>query len=109
MKLPSQVASLEEWVELAHAAKLTDGLPVLPPTVEAVEERVRASGRPAGDVLGPIPPRGGIATVEVLAANAAMAGCPPEGMPILVAAVEALLEPRFNLNGVQCTDRKSTR
>ncbi|MGH0037725.1 MAG: hypothetical protein ACQGVK_22070 [Myxococcota bacterium] len=103
MKLPGEVANLEDWIELAYAAKLTDGLPVLPPTPEAVGARVRASRRRADESLGSIPPRGGVATIEVLAANAAMAGCPPEGMPLLVAAIEALLEPRFNLNGVQCT------
>ena len=94
---------LEEWLEFAYAEGLTDGLPVLPPTRESVDRLVAGSARPAGEVVGEIPPRGGIATLEVIAANAAMAGCTPECMPVLVAAVEALLDPHFNLNGVQVT------
>ena len=98
-----EVRDLDAWLEFAYAEGLTDGLPVLPPTRAWVDALVADSGRPAGEVLGEIPPRGGIATLEVIAANAAMAGCPPECMPVLLAAVEALLDPRFNLNGVQVT------
>ncbi len=101
--LPREVRDLEHWVELSYAAGLTDGLPVLPPTRAAVERLVRGSGRSARESLGEIPPRGGTATVEVVAANAAMAGCTPEYMPVLLTAIEAVLEPRFNLNGVQVT------
>jgi hypothetical protein len=101
--LPRELQNFEHWVELSYRERLTDGLPVLPPTREAVDELVRGSGRSATDRLGRIPPRGGIATVEVVAANAAMAGCPAACMPVLVTAIEALLEPRFNLNGVQVT------
>ena len=101
--IPEQVRDLDHWIELSYAAGLTDGLPVLPPTRQAVDELVRGSRRAASERLGEIPPRGGVATVEVLAANAAMAGCRPDCMPVLIAAVEALLEPPFNLNGVQVT------
>jgi len=101
--LPRGLRDLDAWVELAYAEGLTDGLPVLPPTRRAVDQLVAASGRLADECLGGIPPRGGLATVEVVAANAVMAGCPPECMPVLLAAIEALLEPRFNLNGVQVT------
>jgi hypothetical protein len=54
-------------------------------------------------VLGVIAPRDGIATVEVVAANAAMAGALPEHMPVICAAIEAMCEAEFNLRGVQCT------
>lgn len=101
--LPREVRDLDHWVELSYAEGLTDGLPVLPPTRPAVEALVRGSGRAADETLGAIPPRGGVATVEAIAANAAMAGCTPECMPVLLAAVDALLDPRFNLNGVQVT------
>ena len=95
--------SIEEWVELAHAEGLTDGLPVYPPTRSAVDALVEASGRDPGQLLGAIPPRGGAATVEVVAANAAMAGCKPEHFEVVLAAVEAMLEDRFNLRGVVTT------
>ena len=95
--------TIEEWVELAHAEGLTDGLPVYPPTRAAVDALVEASGRDPGQLLGAIPPRGGAATVEVAAANAAMAGCRPEHFEVVLAAVEAMMEDRFNLRGVVTT------
>ncbi|MCG8589459.1 MAG: hypothetical protein MJE66_09230 [Proteobacteria bacterium] len=101
--LPREVRDLDAWIELSYSARLTDGLPVLPPTREAVARLVAGSGRSASETLGKVLPRGGLATIEVVAANAAMAGCTPECMPVLVAAVEALLDPHFNLNGVQTT------
>ncbi len=97
------VQTIEEWVELAHTEGLTDGLPVYPPTRAAVDALVMASGRDPGLLLGAIPPRGGAATVEVLAANAAMAGCRPEHFEVVLSAVEAMLEDRFNLRGVVTT------
>src|SRR5262249_24111947 len=54
-------------------------------------------------VLGMLPPRQGEATVEKLAINAVMAGCLPEYLPVLIAAVEAVADPDFNLDGVQAT------
>ena len=78
-----------------------DGLPIVPPT----EGRVRAMlGRedPAR-VLGAMPPLWRQATLEKLAVNAVMAGCEPAAFPVIVAAVEAMLDPAFNLYGVQAT------
>ena len=78
-----------------------DGLPIVPPT----EDRVRAMlgwadrDRP----LGVMPPLWRVATLEKLAANAVMAGCEPAAFPLIVAAVEAMLDPSFNLYGVQAT------
>ena len=99
----TEAGSLEEWVELAHTEGLTDGLPVYPPTRGAVDALVEASGRDPGQLLGAIPPRGGAATVEVVAANAVMAGCKPEHFEMVLTAVEAMLEDRFNLRGVVTT------
>jgi len=78
-----------------------DGLPIVPPT----EERVRAMlGRFDRErVLGVMPPLWREASVEKLAVNAVMAGCEPAHFPIIVAATEALLDPAFNLYGVQAT------
>ena len=64
---------------------------------------MRASGRRPEEEIGEIPPAQGIATVEKLAINSVMAGCRPAYFPIVLAAVEALLEPEHNLNGVQTT------
>jgi hypothetical protein len=78
-----------------------DGLPIVPPT----EDRVRAmlAGRNGDRVLGAMPPLWRQATLEKLAINAVMAGCEPAYFPIIIAAVEAVLDPAFNLYGVQAT------
>ncbi len=64
---------------------------------------VAASGLAPDHELGEIPPRMGRATIEALAANAVMAGCLPEHFPVVLAAVDAMLAPEFNLRGVQVT------
>ena len=81
----------------------TDGLPVVPPVRSRVDRMLEAVDRPPSDELGEVPPRMGVATVEAVAINAVMAGCRPDYFPVVLAAVEAALEPAFNLNGVQAT------
>jgi hypothetical protein len=81
----------------------TDGLPIVPPTEELVDRMIAAAGRDALEVLGLVPPRQGVATIEAIATNAVMAGCRPEYMPVVVAAVEALLDERFDVQGLQAT------
>lgn len=81
----------------------TDGLPVVPPTEERVAAMVRASGRDPEQVIAYLDPLAGPATVEAIAANAVMAGCLPEYMPVLIAAVQAVAAPEFNLLGIQTT------
>ncbi|MEK7873314.1 MAG: hypothetical protein AAB502_05580, partial [Chloroflexota bacterium] len=80
---------------------VTDGLPIVPPTEERVQRMVAASGRRPDEVVAPeIPPRRAPATVEKIAANAVMAGCAPEYMPVLIAATEAMADLDLNLYGV---------
>jgi hypothetical protein len=82
----------------------TDGLPIVPPSLARVEAMLRFTDRPGSDVLGAVEPLRGLATVEKIAVNAVMAGCRPEYFPVVLAAVEAILDPAFNLRGVQTTD-----
>ena len=82
----------------------TDGLPVMPPTLGRVGAMCASTARAPADVLGEVEPLRGVATVEKVAANAVMAGCAPEHFPVVLAAVEALLDPAFNMRGVQTTD-----
>lgn len=92
-------------IEYCYAQGWTDGLPVVPPTERAVAAAIAATGRPAGEIAARIPPREGVATIEKIAINAVLAGCRPEYLPVVVAAIEAMADPIFNLNGVQaCTD-----
>jgi hypothetical protein len=94
--------------ELMHEALWTDGLPVVPPRRELVDEFVRYMRREPDELLGEIPPLGGHATVERVAANAVMAGCCPEYMPVVVTALQAMLDRGFNLNGMQCSTHMAT-
>jgi hypothetical protein len=93
----SPEALLEAFLE----REWCDGLPIVPPT----EERVAAmlGGADPARSLGPLPPLWREATLEAVAVNAVMAGCRPEYFPVVVAAVEAVLDPGFNLYGVQAT------
>jgi hypothetical protein len=96
----------DEWADL-QAALLErgwgDGLPLIPPTEARVAAMVEGSGLAAGHIVAVVQPRMGVATVELIAANAVMAGCLPRHMPVLIAAVQAMVESQFNLYGCQST------
>jgi hypothetical protein len=81
----------------------TDGLPIVPPTDAAVQAFLRWTDRGPRDVVAVLPPRQGEATVERIAVNAVMAGCRPDYFPVILAAIEALADPLFNLDSVQAT------
>jgi len=80
-----------------------DGLPIVPPTPERVRAMLAACPEDPARVLGVMPPIWREASIEKLAVNAVMAGCEPAYFPVVVAAVKAVLEPAFNLYGVQAT------
>ena len=90
--------------DLFYKRGWTDGLPIIPPTIGRVEDMLRYATQPAEMVIGALDPLQGVATVEKIAVNAVMAGCEPAYLPVVVAAVEAIVEPDFNLRGVQTTD-----
>jgi hypothetical protein len=80
-----------------------DGLPIVPPTPERVRAMMATCPEDPARVLGVMPPIWREASIEKLAVNAVMAGCEPAYFPVVVAAVKAVLEPAFNLYGVQAT------
>jgi hypothetical protein len=94
---------LSRAYEHAYDNGWTDGLPIIPATAAAVQEFVAASGRAREEIIGILPPRKGEATVEVIAVNAIMAGCRPEYMPVILAAIEGLSDPNFSLELMQVT------
>lgn len=100
-------ASYEDALYKANNLLLTnlwsDGLPVFPPTRERVEWVLRGSPLPRNHVLGKFPPRGGVTTIETCAIALAMAGGRPEYLPVLLAAVEACLDPVMNFDQQQAT------
>lgn len=75
----------------------------MPPTEPAIRRILDYLAIDPGKVIGTIPPRNGIATVEKVAINCVMAGCKPQHVPVVIAAIEAMIEPEFNLAGVQTT------
>jgi hypothetical protein len=92
-----------EFLKLATDAGWGDGLPLIPPTEERVRAYVASSGRFPDEVIAEIPPRNGAATVEKIAINAVMAGAPPDSLPLLIAAIEAMTDPEFNLFALNTT------
>lgn len=80
-----------------------DPLPVVPPTAERVERLLSATSHAPDEVIALVPPNYGMATVEKIAANAVMAGCPPGLMRVLLPLVRAVCDEKFNIHGIQAT------
>jgi len=76
---------------------LSDGLPIVPPTREKVEQFLRHTGRDPGESLGALLPDSRAATIWSIAVNGVMAGCRPEYMPVLVALIEAMADPAYGV------------
>jgi len=102
-----RIGELEDPVEALHERGLTDGLPVVAPTPERVVAMLAHTRRHPQDLVGIVPPYDGRATVEKVAINAVMAGCPPAALPIVLAAVEAACAPEFALHGLVATTHPS--
>ena len=98
-----EIGGLEDPFEALFDRGLTDGLPVVPPTAERVVAALEHTSRDPWEVVGVVPPYDGQATVEKVAINAVMAGCPPAGLPVVLAAVEAACAPEFALHGLVAT------
>jgi hypothetical protein len=94
-------------VDRCHELGWTDGLPVIPPTVRRVDAMLAVLGGP-DDVIASMPPSGAPVTNRALAANAVLAGCLPDHLPVLTAIVRAVCVPEFNLNGIATTTGPST-
>ncbi len=99
---------MDEFNAFVHARRWGDGLPILPPTPERVARMLTGTRRPPDEVIAAVAPAFGAATVERIAINAAMAGCRPEYLPVLIAATEAIAVPRFNLGAIQTTTNPVT-
>jgi hypothetical protein len=94
---------LEAIQALVRERRWGDGLPVIPPTPERIERMLAHNGYSPDTVVAAIAPGYGAASLESIAANAVMAGCAPEHLPLVVAAVKAAAQPQFNLQGMQAT------
>jgi len=98
-----ELADLEDEMELLFERGFTDGLPVVPPTEERVLRMLQGTTRAPDDVVAVVAPDLVEVTVEKVAINAVMAGCKPEYLPWVLAALEAVCTDAFNIHGVLAT------
>jgi hypothetical protein len=98
-----EIGDGEDEQEAMYARGWSDGLPLVPPTEERVLCMLDGTARDPQEVVGLVPPDLAPATVEKIAVNAVMAGCKPEYLPVVLAAVEAVLDERFAMHGVLAT------
>ncbi len=109
LELEDSWEAINAWF-LEH--DLTDGLPIVPPTearVAAMTTYVeRELGYTPNEVIGTLAPKHGQATMQKIAANAVMAGCKPEYMPLLIACVKGVADPKFNLDAVQTSTHNTS-
>lgn len=97
------IPAYEDAIEAAFERGWTDGLPVVPPTRERVYRMLRGTTRAADEIVATIPPDLVECTVEKVAINAVMAGCKPEYLPVVIAAVEAACDEAFCMHGLLAT------
>ena len=98
-----ELGGYDDPLESCFERGWTDGLPVVPPTDERILRMLKGTSRDPKELVGRIPPNYGECTVEKVAINAVMAGCKPEYMPVVLAALEAALIPEFAMHGLLCT------
>jgi hypothetical protein len=98
-----EMATAEDEFESMFARGWTDGLPVIPPTPQRVLRMLTGTTRQPSDIVVVAPPDLIPVTVEKVAINAVMAGCLPEHMPWVIAALEAICNDDFNIHGVLAT------
>jgi len=90
-------------VEALYDRGWTDGLPLVPPTETRVLRMLEGTSRAADEVVALVPPNLVECTVEKVAVNSVMAGCRPEYLPVVLAALEAVCTDEFNMHGILAT------
>jgi len=95
--------TLDEVGEHFYSNQWSDGLPIIPPTLERIERFLRYTDRAADEVIGICPPDNREATVWNIAVTGVIAGCRPEYMPLLIAVVEAVTDPEYRMQDAGST------
>ncbi len=90
-------AAIEEYQSLFSENRWSDGLAIIPPTREAVDLMLSGTSRSPSEVIGRVPAKNGIATIEKIAINAVMAGASPKYFPVILAAMEGLTDKEYDL------------
>ena len=98
-----ELADQEDEIEALFDRGWSDGLPVVPPTEERVLRMLTGTSRAADEIVAVVPPDLVECTVEKVAINAVLAGCAPEYLPVVLAAVEAACTDEFNMHGLLAT------
>lgn len=108
MKMDNPLEFFDRVNEYFYNQKWSDGLPFIPPVPERVKEMLEHTSHSPYESLGEFPPAWANTTVEKVAVNAVMAGCRPNYFPVVLTAVQALLDKRFNLYAIQATTNPVT-
>jgi hypothetical protein len=90
-------AAIEEYQSLFSENRWSDGLAIIPPTREAVDLMLSGTNRSPGEIIGRVPAKNGIATIEKIAINAVMAGASPKYLPVIIAAMEGFTDKEYDL------------
>jgi peroxiredoxin len=98
-----ELGDAEDVFEFMFERGLTDGLPVVPPTPARVMWMLTGTRRDPRDVVAIVPPNLAPVSIEKIAINAVMAGCRPEYLPVVIAALEAVCTDEFNIHGIMAT------
>jgi hypothetical protein len=97
------IGAWDDEIEACFDRGWSDGLPVVPPTDARILRMLAGTSRKPDEVIGLVPPNLVPITVEKVAINAVLAGCKPDYMPVVIAALEAALQPEATMHGVLCT------
>jgi hypothetical protein len=95
--------AVEKFNEVFLDNRWGDGLPMIPPTLERIRWMLSGTSRKPNEVIGKVSPGSGVATIQKIAINAVMAGAKPEYLPVIIAAMEGLTDPDFDLLHVQAS------
>jgi hypothetical protein len=93
---PTYELAIQKFNQVFLDNQWGDGLPMLPPTKEAVQSMLKGTSRSPSEVIGTVAPKNGIVTVEKIAINSVMAGAKPEYLPVIIAAMEGITDPAYD-------------
>ncbi len=103
-----ELAESEDIMEACFERGWSDGLPLVPPTPLRVARMLSGTDCSADEIVGSVPPDNRPCTIEKIAINAVMAGCKPDYLQVVIAALKAALKDEFCMHGLLCTTYFST-
>ena len=103
-----ELAESEDIMEACFERGWSAGLPLVPPTPLRVTRMLSSTDRSADEIVGSVPPDNRPCTIEKIAINAVMAGCKPDYLQVVIAALRAALKDEFCMHGLLCTTYFST-